>query len=284
MDGPEEAQSSRWARDRRAGARASRGASGPAIPTPVSRRQRWDMAHRAAPAHRSQLARCTIEIPFADAVGQKIDQARNRRAPLSSIRLDATAASAQAARSRWPQASSTFRCRNRDRWFRSCRTAAVSTCRLAIAKRQARAFRRRTACARLSTRWQHGDQAAVRRGLTLKLPRRGLGGELADVEARDRFHLRRSARRRRGAPRSSCSGRMGSIGSAVRPVAWSSRRPSSGPKRSARGARGCANKSPMCSKPSSRRPPTISGARRKSEGERHRPRPCPARTRSRAER
>ena len=40
------------------------------------RRQRWDVVHRAL-RHVARNRRDAIEIPFADAVGLKINQARN---------------------------------------------------------------------------------------------------------------------------------------------------------------------------------------------------------------
>ncbi len=59
---------------------------------------------------------------------------------------------------------------------------------------------------------------------------------------------RRSARRKRGEPRSDPGGRMGSIGSLSWPNAWSSRRPSSGPKRNVSGARGCCEEIARCAR------------------------------------
>ena len=93
-----------------------------------------------------------------------------------------------------------------------------------------------------------------------------LGRELADI-ARD--GLRRADRFGEGAANlDQLLERIGSIGSAIRPVAWSRRRPSSGPKRNASGARGCANRSPTRSKPSTRRPSTRSGASRRARSAR----------------
>ena len=85
------------------------------------------------------------------------------------------------------------------------------------------------------------DRGAGRQDPSSSSAAQSSADQLADV-AGDGLRRRRSARRRRGATSIRSGGRIGSIGSATRPRAWSSRRPSSGPKRRASGARGWASK------------------------------------------